>query len=98
MKYSVQVGKEVAADVETAWRICEEIHTGLGDELIAQIFATIRRLEENPHLFQKRYGDWRVTVTKRFRYKIVYRVDDALVRVIAVRHPNQHPTTWMSRL
>lgn len=41
---------------------------------------------------------WWVTVTKRFRYKIVYRVDNTLVRVIAVRHPRQHPTAWMSRI
>ena len=98
MRYSVRTDKEVADDVEAAWRVYDEFRTGLGDELIVEIFETMQGLEENPHLFQKRYGDWRVMVTKRFRYKIIYRIDDTLVRVIAVRHPRQHPTAWMSRL
>ncbi len=57
MTYRIQAGKEVAHDVEAACRAYDELRAGLGDELFVEIYEAMRSLEDNPFLFQKRYGE-----------------------------------------
>ncbi len=46
-----------------------------------------------------RYGERRIALTKRFKYKVIYRIkDNTIVRILTVRHPKQHPTSWMKRV
>lgn len=98
MIYRLETHGAVGDDIETGRRSYEELREGLGDDLFTEIYATMARLKENPFLFQRRYGKFRVVLTKRFDYKIIYRVDDDMVYVIAICHPKQHPASWMKRL
>ncbi|TVQ97843.1 MAG: type II toxin-antitoxin system RelE/ParE family toxin [Spirochaetaceae bacterium] len=98
MSYRLETHEAVGDDVENGRLLYEQLRQGLGDRLFDDIYATMLSLQENPFLFQKRYGEFRIVITKRFRYKIVYRIHDETVYVIAVRHPRRHPTSWMKRL
>ena len=98
MIYRLETHGAVGDDIEEGRRSYEELRRGLGDDLFDEIYATMAKLRRNPFLFQRRYGTFRIVLTKRFRYKIVYRVDDDTVYVIAACHPKQHPTSWMKRL
>ena len=98
MNYRLETHEAVGDDVENGRLSYEQLRQGLGDQLFDEIYTTMMRLQENPFLFQQRYGKFRIVITKRFRYKIVYRIDEKMVYVIAVRHPSQHPTSWMERL
>ena len=98
MTYRLETHERVAEDVENGRLSYEELRPGLGDELFGEVYTSMLKLQENPFLFQKRYGEFRIVITKRFCYKIVYRIDEAMIYVIAVRHPAQHPTSWIERL
>lgn len=97
MNYHLETHEAVADDVENGRLSYEQLRKGLGDQLFAEIYNTLISLQENPFLFQKRYGEFRIVITRRFRYKIIYRIDEKIVYVIAIRHPSQHPTSWMGR-
>lgn len=98
MNYHLEIHEAVGDDVENARLTYEQLRQGLGDDLFTEIYTTMAKLEENPHLFQHRYGKFRIAMTSRFRFNIVYRIEDKTVYVIAVRHPSRHPTSWMERL
>ncbi|SIR12720.1 ParE toxin of type II toxin-antitoxin system, parDE [Alkalispirochaeta americana] len=98
MNYGLEIHYAVGDDLENGRLSYEQLRQGLGDELFAEVYSTMTRLQDNPLLFQKRYGEFRIVVTKRFQYKIVYRVEEEKVYVIAVSHPRQHPTAWMERI
>lgn len=98
MSYALEVGQGVHREIAEHWAFLETRREGLGDRLVAEIYDVFAVLQENPRLFQNRYGQRRIALTKRFKYKVIYRIkDDTIVRILTVRHPKQHPTVWMKR-
>lgn len=94
MSYALRIAKRVPHDIEHARAYYERLREGLGNELVREVYHMIDLVAENPYLLQKRYGEYRMAVTKRFRYKVYYRIYDKQIRVAAVQHPSQHPTAW----
>ena len=71
MNYHVETHPEVGDEVQSGRLSYEQLRQGLGDELFAEVYTTMASLEDNPFLFQKRYGDFRIVTTKRFQHKII---------------------------
>jgi toxin ParE1/3/4 len=74
------------ADVREAWLWYESQRTGLGDELLIDIRAAIRRLESDPERRPFYYRDFRRQLTRRFPYKLFYRVEGDRVIVFRILH------------
>ena len=99
MKYRLEIGRGVRLEIAEHWAFWETFQPGSGDRLTAEIFEMLDILQDNPYLFQSKYGDRRVALTKHYKYKIIYRIKDkSVVRILTIRHPRQHPTSWMERL
>lgn len=97
--YALQVAKGVDHEVAEHRAFLELRRKGLGEELLHEIRSTFAQLKQNPLVFQKRYAESRVALTRHLKYKVIYRVTSrSTVLVVAVRHPAQHPTSWMQRL
>jgi len=97
MKYRLDTHFAVGEDIVAGKRSYEQLREGLGDALLTDVYATMAGLRENPLLYQKRYRDFRIALTERFKFKVIYCVDGQTVYVIAILHPRQHPTSWMKR-
>jgi plasmid stabilization system protein ParE len=98
-EYRLEAVKGVDLEVAEHRTFLESRQEGLGDQLLDDIRATFARLKQNPLVFQKRYAEFRVALTRHLNYKIIYRItSESTVLVVAVRHPAQHPTSWMERL
>ena len=98
MKYILETDAAVENDIDEASMYYETRNEGLGDRLVAEIYQMIDLLLENPHLFQKRHGEYRIATTQKFNYKLIYRIYENKVSLISVQHPSQHPTLWSKRL
>jgi plasmid stabilization system protein ParE len=70
---------------------------GLGAELLDEIAAVLKRILGTPTLHAIQYRDLRVALVRRFRYAVVYRIDDEQITVVAIYHTSRHPRTWQSR-
>ena len=93
--YTIEVLPSVDLDVAEHRAFLDTCRVGLGDRLESEIRAVFAQLRDNPRIFQRRYGEFRMVQTKRLRYKVIYRiVPESIVQVAAVRHPRQHPTAW----
>ena len=98
-KYTLEVVESADIDVAEHRAFLDTLRIGLGDRLLDDIRAIFAQLKDNPRIFQKRHGEFRVALTKHLDYKVIYHiVRERTVRVVAIRHPKQHPTSWMSRL
>jgi plasmid stabilization system protein ParE len=58
----------------------------LGDELLMEIWAAVRRLETGPAGRPFYYRDFRRLLTRRFPYKLFYRVEGDRVIVFRILH------------
>ena len=69
-----------------AWLWYESQRAGLGDELLIEIRAAVRRLEIDPKHRPFYYRDFRRLLARRFPYKLFYRVEGDRVIVFRILH------------
>jgi len=77
------------ADLQTARSWYEAQRTGLGDELLVEIRHAVRLLESDPERRPFYYRDFRRLITRRFPYKIFYRVEGNRIVVFRILHAKQ---------
>jgi plasmid stabilization system protein ParE len=100
MSVPVYIRPEALADLEAAAEWYEERVPGLGAEYVRAMRAAITSLAEGAyhHHLRNRRLRMRWLCTRRFPYRIVYRIDDARVTVFAVLHAARHDREWQRRV
>ena len=86
MSWRVLIRPNAEADLREAWLWYESLRSGLGDELLTEVHAAIRRLETDPGRRAFYYRDFRRLLTRRFPYKLFYRVEGERVIVFRILH------------
>jgi len=100
VNYSLEIRPDALTDIEEAASWYEEREAGLGTDFVKIILAAIDRLLVNPlvHRLRDRRRNVRWILTSRFPYKVVYKIQDQLVTVVAVLHTARHERRWKQRV
>ena len=88
---------EVPEDLREACRWYEDKRAGLGEEFLAEVHATLLRIENNPELYVTSHRDIRSARLHRFPYLVHYRLLGDTVLVLAVMHGGRDPAKWQNR-
>ena len=88
---------EVQDDVDEAWAWYEKQRTGLGDEFLDEVRATLNRITEAPTLYAEVHRGARPALTARFPYAVFFRVEEARILVLAIVHGHRRPAIWRGR-
>ena len=100
MSYRLDTRPEALADVAEAAAWYEGQQSGLGERFTREVIATIDALQRDPLLYRLRHrrlgARWCFPVS--FPYRIVYRVADDIITVVAVIHAARHDQRWKERL
>jgi plasmid stabilization system protein ParE len=86
VSWRVIIRPNAEADVLEAWLWYESQRAGLGDELLIDIRAAIRRLETDPERRPFYYRDFRRLLMRRFPYKLFYRLEGDRVMIFRILH------------
>ena len=94
-----QLSGPASDELTAAIRWYEQQRPGLGAELFDAIDAAIDLIRAHPEIGTSRTGrlpsrEFRVN---RFPYKVVYRVRDDDIYVVAIAHASRRPEYWKSR-
>jgi plasmid stabilization system protein ParE len=72
--------------------------SGLGDELRAEVYASIERVLANPTQFSVVSKSIRRCLVHRFPYAVLFRiVSPDTLRVLVIRHHRRHPALGLRR-
>ena len=85
-------------DLADARRWYDERRSGLGQEFLSCVEATLSAIQEHPRIFPRVDPRVRRAKTERFPYGIFYRIDGETVRVFAILHHARSSAWWRSRL
>jgi plasmid stabilization system protein ParE len=85
-------------DLKSAYLWYEEQQPGLGRRFREVSRVTIRRIKENPFLFQGYAEDVRRAHLFGFPYGIFYRIKEDVVVIVALQHLHRDPEYIASRL
>jgi plasmid stabilization system protein ParE len=81
VSWRVIIRPNAEADLQDARSWYESQRSGLGDELVAEVRSAVRLLAERPERRPVYYNGFRRLITRRFPYKIFYRVEGDCVIV-----------------
>jgi plasmid stabilization system protein ParE len=102
VSFRLQFRPEVASDIfeAAAWYDKREPGSGLGEEFKTEIRARLKSLLQNPTLPRIRHREKgiRWVYPRRFPHRIIYRVKDDVVLVIAVLHSAMAEHHWKKRV
>ncbi|MGA2540471.1 MAG: type II toxin-antitoxin system RelE/ParE family toxin [Verrucomicrobiota bacterium] len=77
------------ADLVRAREWYEDRCAGLGDEFLVAVAETLVRLEDAPEIFPFYYRGFRRALTRRFPYKLFFRIEGHAVIVCRILHGAQ---------
>jgi toxin ParE1/3/4 len=86
VNWRVIIRPNAEADLSEAQAWYESRRAGLGDELLDEIRRAVRLLADDPGRRPFYYRDFRRLLTRRFPYKIFYRVEGDRVIVFRILH------------
>ena len=89
MSWRVIIRPKAEADLQAARAWYESRRAGLGEELLAEVGCAIRLLEEGPERRPFYYRGFRRMLTRRFPYKLFYRIEAGRVVVFRILHAKQ---------
>ena len=75
----------------------DEQLNGLGAKFLAEVDATLRRIETNPMAFGFVRGKLRRALLFRFPFGVFYAITDLNIVVVAVLHAARDPSLWGKR-
>jgi plasmid stabilization system protein ParE len=96
VSWRVIIRPNAEADLQDARLWYESQRTGLGDELLIEVRSAVQLLEKEPERRPIYYNGFRRLITRRFPYKIFYRVEGDRVIVFRILHANPR-AFWKSR-
>lgn len=98
MEYSVVIIPKASVDFEKSIDWYRNINLALAKQFILEIGTAIELISKNPYLFQYVYGSYKSVNTSKFLYKIVYRIYDDKIVIVAIFHHKRNPKTLYSRI
>lgn len=95
MNWTVLVRPRTEADLREAYRWYEARRRGLGEEFVDEVRRTLLLLEEQPANRPVYYRDFRRLLTRRFPYKVFYRIESDRVIVFRIMHASRDHPRWL---
>lgn len=89
---------DAGQDISDAYDWYEQRRTGLGEEFLSCLDATIQSICRTPELYGKAYKDYRRALIRRFPYMVWYESSSNRVTIYSVFHSSRNPAKWRKRL
>jgi plasmid stabilization system protein ParE len=88
----------VRIDMDDAYTWYETQNPGRGEDFLSSVQKVLDRIQNNPEMHARIYGDVRRCLTRRFPYGVFYRVEADRICIVAVYHAKRDPAGWKSRV
>ncbi|HKH49189.1 MAG TPA: type II toxin-antitoxin system RelE/ParE family toxin [Thermoanaerobaculia bacterium] len=86
-----------AADIDRAYAWYEKERKELGEEFLAEVYATARLVLERPEAYPVVVRQTRRALVHRFPYGLFYRILGDTVVFVACFHTSRNPALWKRR-
>ena len=97
MEYNLVLTPFSENDLEAIIEWYGKQNIDLSKEFILILDKTMQAIIENPFLFQEVYKSYRSANSGKVPYKIIYRIVENNIIVIAITHHKRNPKVWKSR-
>ena len=99
MKRTLRVLPEAEDELQSAATWYENRRRGLGVEFVAEVDRALQSVLERPESSPvwRPNRPYRKHPLRRFPYVVFFRIDPAIVEIVAVAHAKRRPGYWLDR-
>lgn len=97
MEFRITVLKAALIDLDDAVEWYSKIQPELGKDLVLKFKEALTEIEQKPLLSQELNENFRKINLKRFPYKLVFKIIEQEIIIIAVAHHKRKPGYWKKR-
>lgn len=90
----IKISSSARKELVDAIRYHEREREGFGEELAEEIDRAVRLIAERPLVGSEIGEGERKFTVDRFRYNVIYRVEEKTVFVLAIAHHRRKPNYW----
>ncbi|MDA0809840.1 MAG: type II toxin-antitoxin system RelE/ParE family toxin [Planctomycetota bacterium] len=98
MSIELVVTEEAERDIAEAVAWYEERRSGLGEDFLTSLDASLQGLLRMPEMHPVAYKTFRRALIRRFPYAIFYEFESLQVMIYSVFHTARDPQKWRQRL
>lgn len=98
MKLPIEWTRAAAVEFDDAVAWYESEQPGTGARLRDAVHNTIMSIRDHPRVFPVVHHAVRRAYVKVFPYSVMYSIESASIRIIAVFHGSRNPSEWQSRI
>jgi toxin ParE1/3/4 len=98
MAYNLVLSFAAENDLEKIIKWYGKENTDLIKKFVKEFEEKLQIIILNPFLFQEFYKDYRKANTGKFPYKMVYRISNESIVIIAIVHNKRHSKVWKKRI
>jgi plasmid stabilization system protein ParE len=93
----IEYRPEAREDIREAYQWYEAKRTGLGEEFLLCVEASLERICRSPKLFEVQEQEVRRALIHRFPYGIYYEMREKNLLVYGILHLKRAPSNWKDR-
>jgi plasmid stabilization system protein ParE len=98
MPVELVIAPEAESDIAEAYAWYERRRTGLGEEFLGSVDASLESIRRRPEMYPVVHEDYRRTLVRRFPYAVFYEWSESIVKIYAVFHASRDPEKWRQRI
>ncbi len=97
MAFNVVFHEEAEQEIFDAANFYEEVSHTLTIEFFDELFSVIDTVVASPNRNQEISKGFRKSNLKRFPFKVVYKIENEKIVVVAIAHHKRKPNYWKKR-
>lgn len=94
----IRLAKSARKELVEAIQYHEKGRAGIGEELAEEIDRAVRLIAERPMVGSDIGKGERKFTVDRFRYNVIYRIEEKTLFVLAIAHHRRKPNYWRKRI
>lgn len=98
MNYKIELHPEAVIDLEQAFEWYEFKKKGLGKALVLELDKSLERIRLYPQHYQVIDFGLQAVLLKKFPYKVIFKLLDSKIVVLAIFHQKRNPKRLKRRL
>lgn len=95
--FSIELSDAAELDLDKSYQYYYEDSPKIAAKFYKRINLGFENIKQNPNSFPFAHKDIRKLVVEKFPFVIYYRIDNTVIKVIAIFHTSRNPEIWNER-
>jgi plasmid stabilization system protein ParE len=96
-KYKIELSKEAEEDFDNSYYYYAKESQKVADNFLKQVDSSFVQILKNPEGYVLAIVEIRKYVMKKYPFVIYYRVQEAIIQIVAIFHSSRNPEIWKER-